>query len=137
MWVLVWVWACVRMSLWVFLWHWNSPGPGPCLITLSSVPSSLFSPPMPSCCVSHCLSPPPLPPSLYIFPYFPLMTYHLSLSHSPLPSLPSLNAALQDIRARDEDIILGPLHCHKNINQRLAMTQPVCQPCLMKIVVGG
>ena len=47
-----------------------------------------------------------------LFPFHPL-----PLPLSP-PSLPSLNAALQDIRARDEHILFGPLHCQKNTNQR-------------------
>ena len=76
----------------------------------------------------------------FSFPSFSVHLPILSFDDIPppfAPSLPSLNAALQNIRARDDVFIFGPQHCHKNINLRLAMTQPMCQPCLMKFVVSG
>ena len=48
------------------------------------------------------------------------------ISLPPPPPLLPLSAALQDIRARGEHILIGPLHCHghQNDNQRPAVTHP-------------
>ena len=54
---------------------------------------------------------------LYTFPLSLLLPCSLlclipSPHISPHPFPPSLSAALQDIRARVEHILIGPLHCH-------------------------